>query len=105
MLSQPAHDLTSLLLARKSLVCRAAELDAEIELVTALHDAATARGTADDLDEKLEAMIGELLLTPALLDDLDARIAAAWGRLKASDAASVKPSQGAAFSGFAGSPP
>ena len=103
MLSQEAHDLATLILARKSLVCRAAELDAEIELLTARHEAATACGEADALDEKLEAMIGELLLTPALLDDLDARIAAACSRLKASDPADESGRR--AFSGFAGSPP
>ncbi|HEX2830435.1 MAG TPA: hypothetical protein VHP37_29125 [Burkholderiales bacterium] len=85
MLSQEAHDLATLIATRHSLICRAAELDAQIELATTLYDAPSMHGGEDGLDDELETMISELLLLPSLVDDLDTRIEAAWDRVRASD--------------------
>jgi len=82
MLSAEVEDLAVLMLARQTLVARARELDEAHEALNALHDAPfdRIRPSAEDeqaISARFEKITAELVLVPALLANLDERIARA----------------------------
>ena len=81
MPTEKAHELTTLVIARHSLICRAAELDQDLQEATAHYDALPVDRREHGLEKALESMIGELLVLPRALEELEERIAATWNRL------------------------
>jgi hypothetical protein len=80
MLSSEAHNLTRLLLARQTLICRATELDAQLEVATLTPEVYCWQTFAE--------MKAEAALLPALLLNLNNEIEAARRRLYAVSPAS-----------------
>jgi hypothetical protein len=84
MLSSEGSTLTSLILARQSLICCALELDARYEAMLAIADARSAAAPAPASDpaactrRRAEA---ELTVLPSLIADLEGQIGRAWRRL------------------------
>ena len=84
MLSSEGSTLTSLILARQSLICCAFELDARYEALLAIEGARKAAAPAPEADpagrtrRRAEA---ELTVLPSLIEDLEGQIQRAWRRL------------------------
>jgi hypothetical protein len=82
MLSAEVDDLAVLMLARDMLIARAMELDEAHEALSALHEAPfdRIRPSAENeqvISARFEKITAELALVPALLANLDERIAQA----------------------------
>jgi hypothetical protein len=85
MLSSEGSKLARLILARHSLICKAIELDTKYELLTEM-DARIRNGGGvqryhGPFDRSRRRMQAELVLVPALVDDLEAQIERARLRL------------------------
>ena len=88
MLSSEGSTLTRLILARHILICRAIESDAHFEVLELIE---SAQGVRSDSHPRTMArglfiqsqnrLLAELVLLPALVDDLEGQIERAWRRL------------------------
>jgi hypothetical protein len=76
VLSSEADELTRLILARQTLICRAIELDSKSEVLIMAAPAVCSW-------EAFHAVYAELALIPGLLENLDLEITAARRRLNA----------------------
>lgn len=85
MLSSEGSKLTRLILSRHTLICKAIELDTKYELLAQIdaqvrYDHAAAR-VHRSFDRRRRRMQAELILVPALVDDLEGQIECARLRL------------------------
>jgi hypothetical protein len=85
MLSSEGSTLTSLILARQTLICCALELDARYEALLTLEgfqkgatEAPETDAVANPTRRRAEA---ELVVLPSLIDDVEGQIDRAWRRL------------------------
>jgi hypothetical protein len=85
MLSSEGSTLTSLILARQTLICCAIELDARYEALLAIEgvraDGPKAPKTEPSLSPSRRRAEAELVVLPSLIDDLEGQIDRAWRRL------------------------
>jgi hypothetical protein len=88
MLSSEGSTLSRLILARHTLICRAIELDLQLEvlaLVEAAQNATSYSESAAPPEQSVrpthQQLSAELALLPALIADLDSRLDSAWQRL------------------------
>ena len=86
MLSSEGSTLTNLILARQTLICCAIELDARYEALLAIEcaqgdAAAPIENDRASLSPSRRRAEAELVVLPALIDDLEGQIGRAWRRL------------------------
>ena len=81
MLSAEASSLTSLILQRHGLVCRAIELEIELELARLLHAADCPQQAVLNAAHTATAAAAELALLTPMIDDVSQRIAGSWDGL------------------------
>jgi len=88
MLSSEGSTLSRLILARHTLICRAIEVDLQLEVLALVESAQNASSYSDasspvqkSFRRTRQRLSAEVAVLPALIEDLDGQLDRAWQRL------------------------